>query len=214
MPARRTVIERARGPALAPAPRAALAELQIRARAAVIPAVCDRGIDELQQPVLRGRLDPSRDPATQSQRPFPSASINLTPISFNASESRAISALRRRQLRVRAVARPDSRLGLRQRLQRALARHRPELHDRRAIHPAALGRGRDRVLAADQAQPDLVLLARRQEPLAAPTPAGRYRCHWTADRSSSLAPGCARQAPRCGLITAREVWREVRRKPG
>jgi hypothetical protein len=93
MPARRAVIERARGPALAPAPRAALAELQIRAGAAVIPAVGDRSIDELQQRVLRGRLDPSRDPATQSQRPFPSANINLTPISFSASESRAISAL-------------------------------------------------------------------------------------------------------------------------
>src|SRR3954465_3540603 len=93
MPARRTVIERARGPALAPAPRAALAELQIRAGAAMIPAVGDRSIDELQQPMLRGRLDPSRAPATQSQRPFPSASINLTPISFSASESRAISAL-------------------------------------------------------------------------------------------------------------------------
>src|SRR3954470_2949874 len=92
MPARRTVIERARGPALAPAPRAALAELQIRAGAAVIPAVGEGGIDELQQPSLGGRLDPSRDPATQSQRPFPSASINLTPISFSASESRAISA--------------------------------------------------------------------------------------------------------------------------
>src|SRR5829696_10537094 len=93
MPARRPVLQPARLAALTPAPRAALAKLQIRAGATVIPAVGDRGIDERQQPMLGGRLDPSRDPATQSQRPFPSASINLTPISFSASESRAISAL-------------------------------------------------------------------------------------------------------------------------
>src|SRR3954447_26578111 len=92
MPARRPVLECARLAALAPAPRAALAEFQIGAGVAVIPGVGEGGIDELQQPMLGGRLDPSRDPATQSQRPFPSASINRTPISFSASESRAISA--------------------------------------------------------------------------------------------------------------------------
>jgi hypothetical protein len=64
--------------------------------------VCDynrRGVasatrdSQREQLVLGGRLHTARDPATQSQRPFPSANIKRTPISFSASESRAISAL-------------------------------------------------------------------------------------------------------------------------
>src|SRR4051812_27714991 len=92
MAARRAVIERACLTALAPAPCPALAELQVRACPAVIPAVVDRAVDELQQRVLDGRIDTPRDPAVQSQRPFPSASMSLTPISLSASESLAISA--------------------------------------------------------------------------------------------------------------------------
>ena len=92
MPARRPVLQRASGPAFAPSPRAALGELQVAAGSAVIPAISDRRVDERKQRVLGGRRHAQRDPATQSQRPFPSASISLTPISFSASESLAISA--------------------------------------------------------------------------------------------------------------------------
>jgi len=59
----------------------------------VLPPVGDSAVDQTQQLVLGGRVDAARDPATQPQRSFPSASINRTPISFNASESRTISAL-------------------------------------------------------------------------------------------------------------------------
>jgi hypothetical protein len=76
----------------APPPRPPLVQLEVRAGAAVLPAVGDGAIDQIQQLVLGGRVDATRDPATQSQRSFPSASINRTPISFSASESRAISA--------------------------------------------------------------------------------------------------------------------------
>jgi hypothetical protein len=58
----------------------------------VIPAVGHGPVDQVQQLVLGGRRNTQRDPATQPQRPFPSASINLTPISFSASVNRAISA--------------------------------------------------------------------------------------------------------------------------
>src|SRR4051812_32877323 len=89
-PAGRPVLQAAGFTALPPAPRAALGELEIRARAAVLPARGGRLVDELQQPGLGGRVDAARDRATQSQRPFPSASINRTPISFSASDSLAI----------------------------------------------------------------------------------------------------------------------------
>src|SRR5436190_1486938 len=91
-PARRPVFEAAGFAALPPAPRATLGQLEVPAGAAVLPARAGRIVDELQQPGLGGRVDAARDRATQSQRPFPSASINLTPISFSASDSRAISA--------------------------------------------------------------------------------------------------------------------------
>ena len=76
---RPAVLETAGGAALAPAPRPRLAELQVRARAAVLPARRGRRVDQFQHARLGGRLDAARDRATQSQRPFPSASINLTP---------------------------------------------------------------------------------------------------------------------------------------
>src|SRR4051812_36591459 len=91
-PAGRAIFEAASFAALPPAPRAALGEFEVAARAAMLPARAGRLVDELKQPGLGGRVDAARDRATQSQRPFPSASINLTPISFNASDRRAISA--------------------------------------------------------------------------------------------------------------------------
>src|SRR3954453_3654426 len=92
VPAGRSVLQTAGGAALAPAPRPGLAELQVRAGPAVLPAGRGRRVDQLKHARLRGRVDAARDAATQSQRPFPSASIKRTPISFSASESRAISA--------------------------------------------------------------------------------------------------------------------------
>jgi hypothetical protein len=89
----RAVLKEARFAALPPAPRAALGELEVAARAAVLPARSGRLIGELKKPGLGGRVDAARNPATQSQRPFPSASMSRTPISFSASDSRAISAL-------------------------------------------------------------------------------------------------------------------------
>ena len=80
---------RAAGATATPAPRPARGS----AGAAVLPAVGDGTVDQIQQLVLGGRVDATRDPATQPQRSFPSASINRTPISFSASDSRAISAL-------------------------------------------------------------------------------------------------------------------------
>ncbi len=93
MPAGRTIFQAARLAALIPAPRPQLGQLEVAAGAAVLPARRGRLVDEPEQPGLRGRVDAARDRATQSQRPFPSASINRTPISFSASDSLAISAL-------------------------------------------------------------------------------------------------------------------------
>jgi hypothetical protein len=75
-----------------PPPRPPLVQLEVAAGAAVLPAVGEGPVDQIQQLELRGRVDSARDPATQPQRSFPSASISRTPISFNASVSRAISA--------------------------------------------------------------------------------------------------------------------------
>jgi hypothetical protein len=75
-----------------PPPRPPLVQLEIAAGATVLPPISDRSVDQPQQLMLGGHVDAARDPATQSQRSFPSASINLTPISFSASESLAISA--------------------------------------------------------------------------------------------------------------------------
>lgn len=76
-----------------PPPRPTLIQLQIRAGAPMLPPVSEHAVDHAQQLLLGGLIDPAGDPATQSQRPFPSTSINRTPISFNASDRRAISAL-------------------------------------------------------------------------------------------------------------------------
>jgi hypothetical protein len=76
----------------APPPRPALVQLEIGAGAAVLPAAGDGPVDQAEQLMLGGRVDATRDPATQPQRSFPSASIKRTPISFSASDSRAISA--------------------------------------------------------------------------------------------------------------------------
>jgi hypothetical protein len=69
-----------------------LAQLEVDARAAVLPARRCGPIDQIEHPRLGDRVDAARDAATQSQRPFPSANINRTPISVSASESRATSA--------------------------------------------------------------------------------------------------------------------------
>ncbi len=76
-----------------PPPRPPLVQLEVAAGAAVLPAVGDGPVDQIEQLVLGGRVDATRDPATQPQRSFPSASIRRTPISFSASDSLAISAL-------------------------------------------------------------------------------------------------------------------------
>ena len=55
----------------APPPRPALIQLEVRAGATMPPAVQHGVVDQLQQLVLGGRVDPARDPATQSQRSFP-----------------------------------------------------------------------------------------------------------------------------------------------
>lgn len=59
----------------------------------MLPTVGDRPVDQVQQLELGGLINSAGDPATQPERSFPSASINRTPISLSASDSRAISAL-------------------------------------------------------------------------------------------------------------------------
>jgi len=86
------VFELAGFAAFIPAPRAALGELEVLAHATMAPARPGRLVDQAEQLGLGGRVDAARDLATQSQRPFPSASMSLTPISFSASDSLAISA--------------------------------------------------------------------------------------------------------------------------
>jgi len=48
----------------APPPRPPLVQLYVAAGAAVLPAVGDGLVDQLQQLDLRGRVDSARDPAT------------------------------------------------------------------------------------------------------------------------------------------------------
>jgi hypothetical protein len=62
--ARRAVLKTAGLAAAPPSPRAALGQLEVAARATVIPAVSERSVDEVKQGVLGGRLDAARDPAT------------------------------------------------------------------------------------------------------------------------------------------------------
>ena len=211
MPARRAVLQRPGAPAFAPAPRAALGRAPGSAHAGGDPS--RRRPPRRSAQATRAWWPPAtrtRDPATQSQRPFPSASIKRRP-SPSAPPRTWRSPPWPRPAPGPGRARPHPGLGCRQRVQRALTRDHAQLHDRRAIHAGALGRGRDRVLAADQAQPDLVLLARRQEPLAAPTPRAGTDC----DCGSLISARSWIRPTGSQMRTDynREVWREVRRKP-
>jgi hypothetical protein len=69
-----------------------LGQFQIPARPGHAPTVCHRPIDQADQPCLGGRVDPIRDPATQPQGSFPSASVKRTAISANAVLNRSVSA--------------------------------------------------------------------------------------------------------------------------
>ncbi len=128
----------------------------------MLPPVSERSVDHAQQLLLGGLIDPAGDPATQSQRPFPSASINRTPISFNASDRRAISALASASSGSWPPVLTPGR-GRRQRVQRTLLGDLTHPHDPRAIDTGPLGRLHRRVLAAQQPDPHLILLRRRQK---------------------------------------------------
>jgi len=67
-----------------------------------------------------------------------------------------------------ALPAPHARLGRGQRRQRTLLGDRADPHDRRSVDVLGGRRLGDRHLLADQLQPDLVLLRRRQQPLVAP----------------------------------------------
>jgi hypothetical protein len=73
--------------------RADLAELKLVSHTPDRPARVEGLVDQVEQPGLRGRVNPARDPATQPQVPFPSMSISFTAISLTVSDSRATSAL-------------------------------------------------------------------------------------------------------------------------
>ena len=69
--ARLAVIQTTLAAPAAPPPRPPLVQLEVLAGAAVLPALSDGTIDQPEQLMLGGRVDPARDPATQSQRSFP-----------------------------------------------------------------------------------------------------------------------------------------------
>ena len=169
----------------APPPRPPLIQLEVVAGAAVIPPVGDRPVDQCQQLVLGGRVDAARDPATQSQRSFPSASINRTPISFNASDSRAISALAAASSGSAPPWRTPGR-DARERVQRALLADLAQLHDRRAIDPARSAASTVEYSPRNSAEPDLILLRRREKPLRVDGP---RRCLLNVPARSSR-PSC------------------------
>ena len=95
--ARRTtrcvVDESAAGPPDQPSVRAPLGQLEPGAGSPQRPARRERLVGQIEQACLGGRVDSGRDTATQPQPSFPSISISLTAISFNASPRRAFSAL-------------------------------------------------------------------------------------------------------------------------
>ena len=184
----------------APPPRPTLIQLEIDAGAAMLPAVGDSPINQAQQLMLGGRLDATRDPATQPQRSFPSASIKRTPISFNASDSRAISACAAASSGSTPPCRTPGRDAARASNAPVLGHH-PELHDRRAIHTSALGRLNRGELASQQAQPDLILLRRRQKPLRSTASVAAY-CTSRLGHRGPL-PDRGRKPRRCGLIKTR-----------
>lgn len=69
-----------------------LGQFQIPACRCHAPPVGHRPVDQADQPCLGGRVDPPRDPATQPQGSFPSASVKRTAISANAVLNRSVSA--------------------------------------------------------------------------------------------------------------------------
>jgi hypothetical protein len=91
-PAWRGVGELAAGPAGVPAVRTDLADLEHPASPTGRPTCVDGRVDQVQQAGLGGRIDPTRDPATQPQPSFPSTSVSFTASSLQASDNRAISA--------------------------------------------------------------------------------------------------------------------------
>ena len=76
-----------------PAPQPTLGQIQYRTGLPDRPTVPHGGVDQVEQPGLRGRVNPGRDLATQPQPPFPSTNVNRTASSLHASDSRATSAL-------------------------------------------------------------------------------------------------------------------------
>ena len=164
-------------------------------------------VDELKQPVLGGRVDAPRDPATQSQRPFPSASINRTPISFSASDEP-------RDLRPAPRPAPD--------------RRRRPAAPRAATPPAPPARPAcatvrsfitvERSTPARSAASLIVLLATHQARARSHTSRSATETACARRPAGAGAVGLARssstrswtepeQAARCGLIKPRDVWR-------
>ena len=90
---RSLVDQLAPGSAGQPTVCSAFGEFELAAGSAQGPALVERVADQVKQAGLGGRLDPGGDSATQPQPSFPSISISLTAISFNASPKRAFSAL-------------------------------------------------------------------------------------------------------------------------
>jgi hypothetical protein len=147
--------------------------------------------------VFGGRIDPSRDSATQPQGSFPSARVNLTAISAKAVRNRSASALASSSSMSRCfptTARPRRR----QRFKGTIACDRLQLRDRGPIHPGTLGCLAHRGLPTDQLHPDLVLLLRRQKPLLLPA--------WFSTQRASSG---SNENPTMLTETTREVRHQV-----
>ena len=144
--------------------QAALGQLQAHARRPGAPPGRLGTHDQIHQRRLGGRIHPTRDPATQPQRSFPSANVNLTAISANAVRRRSTSAPGRLGPHVPLLV-PPARTRPRQRIERALPRHLAQLRDRRPVHPRPIDRLAHHGLPTHELHPDLALLLRRQEPL-------------------------------------------------
>jgi hypothetical protein len=91
-PTRRVVGQLASGLPAQPPVDAQLVDLEHLAGGPHRPALFQGLLEQVQQSGLGGLVHPGRDPATQSQRPFPSTSTSLTASSLSASPSRAASA--------------------------------------------------------------------------------------------------------------------------
>ncbi|MEJ7787637.1 MAG: hypothetical protein WKF96_22770 [Solirubrobacteraceae bacterium] len=151
------IVEAAGFAALIPAPRAAVGELEVLARTTMRPDRPGHAVDQCEQAGLGGRVDAARNRATQSQRPFPSASINRTPISLQRLRQARDLRTRVGELGVHAGG-LDARPRRRQRVQRALLGDQAQLHHRRPVDAGAVGGLADRALASQQPEPDLILL--------------------------------------------------------